>query len=64
MFETDCEDHIFSSSEAIELAEKPVLGILIRMFFWHSGSASVSQRSGSGSFPFLKRVLNGLKIKF
>jgi hypothetical protein len=40
-----------------------VLGIRIRMFFRPPGSGSISQRCGSGrgAFPFLIKVLIGLK---
>jgi hypothetical protein len=38
-----------------------VLGIRIRRSGMFGPSGSVSQRRGSGSFPFLTKVLSGLK---
>jgi hypothetical protein len=45
------------------LSLKPVLRIRIRHVFGPPGSGSISQRygSGSGSFPFLIKMLRGLK---
>jgi hypothetical protein len=56
----DADNEIFEDNLLlINDAYQAVLGI--RHVYGPPGSGSISKRSGSGSFPFLRKVFSGLK---